>query len=153
MATYLTLISSSLMLHKATPSTGKKTGWWTRLPFQIHVKYELKGTVTADNRNFYFIFSTLYCQMPPNTWISLIKNIPQIKIIEQVFGKISTDCKDGSGLQFIKLIFGQHVGMSKQPFWWNFESFNKYYFLVDISLLSPTFSIPLILLQGNEAQL
>ena len=30
-------------------------------------------TITADHRNFYFLISTLYCQMQPNTWINLIK--------------------------------------------------------------------------------
>ena len=46
------------------------------------------ATVTADHRNFYFINSTLYCQMPPNTRINLIKKIPQNKK-EQVFWGIS----------------------------------------------------------------
>ena len=56
----------------------------------------------AVDGNFYFLISTLYCQMPANTRIDLIdKKTPQNKI-EQVFLGRSTavqDCKNGSGLQ------------------------------------------------------
>lgn len=44
----------------------------------------LKDTITANHRNFHFLTSTLYCQMPPRTPTKLIKRSHKTKL-EQVF--------------------------------------------------------------------
>ena len=87
-----------------------------------------------DYRNLYFLTSTLFCQMPTNTQINLVKGSHKTRW-NRYFEAEVQDCKDGGGLQ---LIFGQDVQKSKLPFWWNFKPLISIFFLVvDISLLLP----------------
>ena len=53
--------------------------------------------IMADHRNFSFLISSVYCQMPPNTRINLIKRSHKTRL-NSYFEEEVQDCKDGSRL-------------------------------------------------------